>query len=26
VSPRDIIAIFQAIKKAGALNAELVVM
>nr|MDQ3003251.1 flagellar basal body P-ring protein FlgI [Fibrobacterota bacterium] len=26
VSPRDIIAIFQAIKRAGALNAELVVM
>ena len=26
VSPRDIIAIFQAIKKAGALNAELIVM
>jgi len=26
VSPRDIIAIFQAIRKAGALNAELVVM
>lgn len=26
VSPRDIIAIFEAIKKAGALNAELVVM
>jgi flagellar P-ring protein precursor FlgI len=26
VTPRDIIAIFQAIKKAGALNAELVVM
>jgi flagellar P-ring protein FlgI len=26
VSPRDIISIFQAIKKAGALNAELIVM
>jgi len=26
VSPRDIISIFQAIKKAGALHAELVVM
>jgi flagellar P-ring protein precursor FlgI len=26
VSPRDVIAIFEAIKKAGALNAELVVM
>lgn len=26
VTPRDIIAIFQAIKKAGALNAELIVM
>ncbi len=26
ISPRDIIAIFQAIKKAGALNAELIIM
>lgn len=26
VAPRDIIAIFQAIKKAGALHAELVIM
>ena len=26
VSPRDIIAIFQAIKEAGALNAELIIM
>jgi len=26
VTPRDIICIFQAIKKAGALNAELIVM
>jgi flagellar P-ring protein precursor FlgI len=26
VSPRDIITIFQAIKKAGALHAELVIM